>query len=548
MKVHVVTERLETNRILPRMAKYLAEFNGWTFSTQPDPNADVNYWCNYLTWYQHSKGWHLTKTGAYFTHRDTGDEKKKRMWDDSVPHMDFMTVTCKSQMELLPKEKTFLVRPPVEIVRFTIAPIPAGGKPIVGTSGYVYGDNRKGEHLIAALARAELAQKLTLKASGQGWPIPTQSLAWNRMPGFFQSLSVYVCSSLYEGACMPPLEALACGVKVVIPKGVGMLDSLPDLPGIYRYERGDAKGMIQAVEEAAFSKEVDRAALRKAITRNYTAKMWAADHRRVVGQFAYKPHPVAAADDWHGKAGIYTVAFGEPSRACARRLIASVKKYMPRLPVCLVSDRPLKAGEAVFVKQADKDIGGRIAKLKAYDLAPKDWQYVLYLDADTEVVADISFLFQILADGWELTICRDMAKYATADQMARPDNKEECAITWDIMGTKEGAFQYNGGMMSFRRCEATAEFFKNWQKEWQKFGKRDQAALLRALYLRPVRLFLLMNQWNASMRYEKPPGELAIIHHNTKARRWEGIIPGRIDSPEAWERVRQWQAAHPTEK
>ena len=98
-------------------------------------------------------------------------------------------------------------------------------------------------------------------------------------------------------------------------------------------------------------------------------------------------------------------------------------------------------------------------------------------------------------------------------------------------------------MMAFQRCAATKRFFKAWQTEWQRFGKRDQGALLRALYKNPLRLYLLTNHWNASDRYPDIDGEVAIWHHNTKARRWGGLIRGRIDSPEAWAAVRVFTQA-----
>ncbi|MHC4721696.1 MAG: hypothetical protein ACYS6I_03200, partial [Planctomycetota bacterium] len=94
-----------------------------------------------------------------------------------------------------------------------------------------------------------------------------------------------------------------------------------------------------------------------------------------------------------------------------------------------------------------------------------------------------------------------------------------------------------------RRNRNTERFFQQWQSEWQKYGKRDQGALLRALYSRPLRTFVLMNQWNATTRYELPPGEIAIMHHNMEARRWNGIIRGRIDSDEAWQAVEKFNKA-----
>jgi glycosyltransferase involved in cell wall biosynthesis len=78
---------------------------------------------------------------------------------------------------------------------------------------------------------------------------------------------------------MPPLEALACGVRVVIPRGVGLLDELKDEDGIHRYKCGDVRDMARALEEAAFPDgKTDPFALR-AVVSPYTVEAWTEDHR-----------------------------------------------------------------------------------------------------------------------------------------------------------------------------------------------------------------------------------------------------------------------------
>ena len=542
MRIHVVCSRPGADRILPRMARYLADGCGWTLGTSPDRSAELNYFHSYITWRQHHAGWHKTPVAACFSHKDVNNPTKAQWWEETAAEVDLRCVWAEKYAAILrPHGPTVIVSPPVERERFTIRPKRRSGKPVVGVSGYTYNDGRKGERLVKRLAESEVAKRLELRASGRGWPIPTRGYSWNQMPSFFQSLDVLLVPSFLEGACMPPLEALACGVKVVIPRGVGLLDELPDAPGIYRYQVGDFDGMVAQVQEAAFGPPVDRQRLR-AVTAPYTVAKWCADHQAAFEESLYAVPAESPLPPWEGQSGVYMVAFGEPSRKCAVRAINSVHAHMPGLPVALVSSEPL-GPEDVFVQQSDVDIGGRIAKLKMDELAPEEWRYVLYLDADTEVVGDLSFLFQVLQDGWELVICKDMAKYHTAARMQRPDNKDECDATWKLMGTRE-ALQYNGGMMAFRRCDRTREFFGLWQREYQRWCKRDQAALLRAVHTYPLRLFVLCNQWNATTRYEPPVGELAILHHNTQARRWGGIVRGRTDSGEAWEAVRRWEREH----
>jgi hypothetical protein len=540
MKVHIVTDSLNSDRILPRMSRYLAVKNGWTISLSPEASVDFNYFVNYGTWCAKARGWHGTPIGAYFSHLDTQAAAKAQQWYDAAKVMDVCVTTAKLYNEFLPGHKVSQARPPVEIDRFTIASLPKKPKPVVGVLGFTYGDGRKGEKLIGQLAANPIAERVQLRASGRGWPgVRCEYHEWNDIPGYMQELDILLVPSLFEGVPMPPLEALACGVKIVVPAHVGLIDELPNLPGIYRYECGNLKAMIEAVEQAAFSGPVDREILRKIITDNYTVEHWASDHRRIIDSyFQDEQESIEALPDWRGNSGVYVVAFGGPSRQCAERCIDSVHQQMPGLPVCLVAETPI-GSEDIFIQHPDTDAGGRIAKLKVDELAPKNWQYVLYLDADTEVTGDISALFEILKDGWEFLICKDNNKYGTVNEMKRPDNLDECVETWDIMGSQE-LLQYNGGMMAYRRNQNTARFFSKWQSEWQRYGKRDQGALLRALYDKPLRVFVLMNQWNATTRYKLPPGQIAILHHNTEARRWNGIIQGRVDSPEAWAAVERF--------
>lgn len=539
MRVHIVAQRINADRILSRMVRYLCVRCGWTASERPDSGAELNYFFNYLLWRQKAHGWRETPIAGFFTHRDEANELKARYWDECAEGLDLRTVCAEKYAALLrPHGPTALVRPPVELDRFRPRPREKTGRPIVGVSGYTYGDNRKGEELVAALATSRLAPLVQLRASGRGWPIPTKSYPWEAMPRFFQSLDVLLVPSMWEGIHMPTLEALACGVKVVLPEGLGILDEIAAVPGVHRYRRGNVEDMARAVEAAAFGPEADRELLR-AQAMLYSVENWCADHEAAFEEMMNDaPEVESDLPPWRGAAGVYMVAFGKPSRSCAARAVASLHRHLPGVPVCVCSDRRL-GPEDVFVLLEDGDVGGRKAKLMVDELAPAGWRYVLYLDADTEAVGDLGFLFQVLEDGWELVLSKDMAKYDTVRMMLRPDNREEAEATWRELGTDQ-ALQYNGGMMAFRRCDRTRAFFRRWRREWERWGKRDQGALLRALHQQPLRLYVLGNQWNASTRYPLPAGELALLHHNTEARRWSGLIRGRLDSDEAWALAGGW--------
>jgi len=230
------------------------------------------------------------------------------------------------------------------------------------------------------------------------------------------------------------------------------------------------------------------------------------------------------------------VAFGEPSRRCAQRLITSIKRFMPEIPVCLCAAKTLGL-EDVFVAQPDSDVGGRRAKLRAYELSPAEWQSVLYLDADTEVVGpDIRRFFDWVESGWEFVICKDV--FDTMQSFERRNNRAELAKVTAVAKTLH-ALQLNGGVWAFGRSERIAAFFRRWQEEWEVYAQRDQGALFRALYANPLRTLVLGNEWNTFPKYNRGVKTAGLMHYPGDARRWDGVIMGRIDSAEAWAKVRE---------
>lgn len=236
--------------------------------------------------------------------------------------------------------------------------------------------------------------------------------------------------------------------------------------------------------------------------------------------------------------GIYCVAFGEPARACARHMMASAKQHLPEIPIALCAAAPIGI-EDVFIEHPDSDVGARRAKLKAYELAPAEWEAVLYLDADTEVVGDIRLYFELIEDGWEFVICKDPHLMDTMHAFRRHNNLAEVAELESEICTLH-TLQYNGGVWAFGRSERIAAFFDRWQAEWERHAQRDQGALIRAMYADPLKVYLLGNEWNTFEKYSKGVETAGLMHYPGRARRWEGLLPGRLDSPAAWERVKNF--------
>ena len=542
MKVNIVAPDIARDTILWRLAETLARQTGWSLNTRPIPNVDLNYSILYIDWCQRFTDWKLTPWAAYFSHLETGTTYKEFWWQMGDEGMRIKTVTA---LQYGKKLTGNVIHTPAPIdPMFQIAERKKGDKPVIGISGFIDRSGRKGEKLLASLAAA-LDGEADFKASGHGWPVPTKSHLLSQLPAFYNSLDLYVCTSLIEGVPMPPLEALACGVPVLIPEGVGMLDEIPSGSGVYRYPKGDSAVLLKRCTEALQEiGTLDRKAIRANVI-DHTPAAYAQAHIDGFNNAMRTPGKrrggvVTVESDRHGKRGVYYVAYGAQARKCAKGAIDSFKKFLPDIQVALVSDKPLGV-EDVFIEHPDYDIGGRAAKIKIYDLAPKDWQYVVYLDADTEIVAAEQLLWQLLEDGWDFVICKNPGRFANATNMKRSDNADECEITYRKVGTDE-VIQLNGGVFGFQRNQRTANFFHAWYEEWHKWGKRDQAALLRALWDHPLKMFVLGNEWNTITRYDTPDMAAWLLHYPMTARRWRGVVHHRLDDPGAWDAVREFEA------
>jgi len=564
------------------MSRALADRLGWSLSAKPGDRAEAYYLSAYFE-SQVFDLWpgHRIPVGAYFTHREEvpPGNSKARVFDAMAAKVTLRVATCRMYAEMLERYgPTIQAAAPLERERFVIAPRAPGRRPVVGLSGYTYSNHRKGEDLVAGMLTSEIGQRVEWRASGRGWPasIATKRYPWAQMPEFYQGLDVLVCPSRVEGIPMPPLEALACGVRVVIPENVGLLDELGHCTGVFRYKRGDLNGLLGALEQACFAPgPYEREDLRE-LTERYSVENWCRDvgsavqgmteetiERRpserevavpAVLQEALQAVELRAEEEKArvdidqvassqpavkiaGTRGIYCVAFGDWARKTATRLIKSIKRHMPDVPVCLVGAEPLGLGE-LFVRQPDSDIGGRRAKLKVYELAPQEWQSVLYLDADTEVTAPIYQYFEWVEDGWEFVICTDPSD--TLHPFSKRASKEEMAAIERSVGSLH-VQQLNGGAWAFRRSERVAAFFQRWEAEWDRFGQRDQGALIRALYAEPLKVWLLGNEWNTFERHCRGIKTAGLMHRPGEARRWDGMIRGRIDSEEAWAQVANFE-------
>ena len=184
--------------------------------------------------------------------------------------------------------------------------------------------------------------------------------------------------------------------------------------------------------------------------------------------------------------GVIIVAYGGKAVTEAEAMIGSLRQYHD-WPVMAISDSPVEGADMIW--RFDRPgWGARWAKLNQDQLAP--WDRWLYLDADTRVKGDLSAGFDILDDGWDMAITA--SKHQQTNWLWQASD-EERAATYSRPAI---LLSLQGGVFYVRRCERILQFFETWRTEWQRFAHVDQAALVRAIQICPIQLWLLGRAYN----------------------------------------------------
>lgn len=268
MKVHIVC--IDDGHIVPRMMRWLTDAHGWTMSERPDPSADANYYGPYTMLAQ---GLAQTHTVAWFTHDEYWNAGKHVLWQEAARRLDLRLVTSPVYESLEAKGTTARVRPGVDTAHFK----PNGQsarKAAIGVAGI--GSRRKGLDMVHCLR----ANGYDVTAAGRGWGIDEHMVDYDDIPRFYRSLDVFICTSTVEGIPAPPLEALACGVKVVVPRNVGAMDLLPEMKGVRHYSAGDYRDLRRAVEMALYDDR--RADDLRAVATRFDRAAWCQDHEEAL--------------------------------------------------------------------------------------------------------------------------------------------------------------------------------------------------------------------------------------------------------------------------
>lgn len=199
------------------------------------------------------------------------------------------------------------------------------------------------------------------------------------------------------------------------------------------------------------------------------------------------------------------VAVGAAAWREAARSALSLRQFHD-WPILAASDTPIPVEGVKTVSPAPwlEDSGARSVKLRLFDIVPPDWEYIIYLDADTRVYQPLSPALQMLKDGYNLVIVPSVRQ---EDQSILHVSEAEREATFNECGLRP--VQLQAGAMFVRRSKETERLFADWFQEWQRWRGQDQAALLRALYRHPITIGLLGRPFN---------GGAVVAHHFGQAR------------------------------
>jgi hypothetical protein len=182
------------------------------------------------------------------------------------------------------------------------------------------------------------------------------------------------------------------------------------------------------------------------------------------------------------------VAHGQPAIDEARRSIKSLKRYHPDWPVLVVGEEPIQGAKFVRVADDNHKAPGRWAKVRLDQFSPFD--DTLFLDADTRVYGKLDIGFRILDRDWDMVMVPSLPQAEEVlGHLCEKERRETLAETIDPL-------QLNTGVIWFRKTKRIGWLFAEWRRQWERYKDKDQGAFLRALEIKPVKLWLLGRPFN----------------------------------------------------
>jgi hypothetical protein len=154
----------------------------------------------------------------------------------------------------------------------------------------------------------------------------------------------------------------------------------------------------------------------------------------------------------------------------------------PELPITIVCDSPtyctlpLQTYD-ISIIVANPGLTGnflsRNIKTQLNQFSP--YQETLYLDSDILPMQPITPIWRYLARADYAMVVDRMPTVAECDHIAIAEKE------YTLQTLSGNLPQFNSGVMLWRQNKSTTRLFRQWQREWSRFQKHDQLALVRAL-------------------------------------------------------------------
>jgi len=222
-KINIVTEHPDEGWVLRMMSEQWAEHlpNCTISSREPDKNADINF---FVSWHFYKKSTNIDV--GWFTHREK-DIKRSRQFNKKAQQMDYCICPSINTFNLLPKEKTSILKHGIGDEYNNI-----NEKIVFGIVGREYDTGRKQFSIVDDYLKS-IPNTEYLFTNGK---IPKEE-----MPNFYKKINYLLILSNIEGGPVPVLEAIAMGTPVIAPN-VGWCWEYP----VIRYK--DLNDLINTID------------------------------------------------------------------------------------------------------------------------------------------------------------------------------------------------------------------------------------------------------------------------------------------------------------
>jgi hypothetical protein len=265
----------DDQNIVPRMMRWLEAHLGWQVidGITQDP-ATITYYAPYTMIGRYGQA--TGKSMAWLTHYEVGNLPKMQLWDRAVQQVDLPLITAPLYGTQVGSAHCLLT-PGIDQAHFKLSRKKRPGKGVIGLVGVP--QPRKGTQLASLISQLPGVSQVV--AVGGAWAeVPgSRRIPYEEMPDFYAQLDLMVCTSTIEGIPAPPLEALACGVPVVVPSGVGIMSQLPPGPAVHHFIPGEPDSLSQTILEALqASSGLARSAAREVVA-EYTVEAWCSSHQ-----------------------------------------------------------------------------------------------------------------------------------------------------------------------------------------------------------------------------------------------------------------------------